>query len=71
MYFHDNLNHKLGSKRDSTAIREFFKTGDWSLKLRALGALGRSSAIFEMGYNFCDFLFAFLHAKPLLKMGLL
>ena len=28
---------------------------------------GRFSAIFNMGDNFCDFLFGFLHTNPLLK----
>ena len=36
----------------------------------ALDTLVRFSAIFEKRRMFCDFLFAFLHAKPLLKRGL-
>ena len=31
--------------------------------------LGRISTIFEMGSNFCDFLFALLHTKSLQKKG--
>ena len=37
------------------------------LSFRGLDKLGRLSAIFHKGDNFCDFLFAFLQRKPLLK----
>ena len=33
--------------------------------------MDRNYAIIYKGDNFCDFLFAFLHTKSLLKMGLL
>ena len=39
------------------------------LRLRGLNTLGRYFAIFIKGNNFCNFLFALLHAKPLLKKG--
>ena len=40
---------------------------------RGLDGLGRFSAIFQKDYvyNFCEFLFAFLLIKPLLKRDLL
>ena len=42
------------------------------LSLRGLDIPGRFfSTIFNKGETFCDFLFAFLHVKPLLKSGLL
>ena len=33
-------------------------------KLRQMVTLGRFSAIFDNGDNFCDLVFAFLHIKP-------
>ena len=36
-----------------------------------LRGLGRISAIFDKEFNFCDFLFPFLHTKPLLERDLL
>ena len=39
--------------------------------LRGLDTLGSWSSIFSKGDNFCDFLFAFLNSKPLLKRVLL
>ena len=39
--------------------------------LRELYTLGRFSDIFYKQDKFCDFLFAFLHTRPLLKRGLL
>ena len=38
--------------------------------LNELDTLGRFFAISDKGDNFCDFLFALLHANPLLKRGL-
>ena len=42
-----------------------------SSHLKKLDTLGRFSAIFYKGDNFCDFLFASLHINPLLRRGLL
>ena len=39
--------------------------------LRGLDTLERFSIIFHKGDNFCNFLFTFLHTRPLLKRGLL
>ena len=39
--------------------------------LRLLDALGRFSAILDKGDNVCDFLFVFMHTKPLLERCLL
>ena len=41
------------------------------INLRWLGTLGRYSAIFGKGKNFCDFLFAFLCVNLILKIDLL
>ena len=38
--------------------------------LRGLDTIHRFSAILYKGDNLCDFLFAFLHTKSLLKRGL-
>ena len=41
------------------------------LNLRGLDKLNRLFTTVYKGNNFCDFLFAFLHITPLLKIGLL
>ena len=42
-----------------------------NIHLRGLDALDRFSVLLYRGDNSCDFLFPFLHTKPLLKWGLL
>ena len=45
--------------------------GNYGNLLRRLDTLGRFSAILYKPDNFCDFLFAFLNTKSLVKSGLL
>ena len=62
---------KKKKKKNRVPTETVFAVDDAEHTLGGFDALSLFLAIANKGDNFCDFLFAFLHTKSLLKKGLL